>query len=131
MFRLADEIASMPERYQRCFALCIVERVLVAKSLFADGEENSLVNELAPIVDELWLMVSDNDVLAADAYERLREQINECRLPSHNDNQQFRFRDVCWIVKSVLKVFRGSEHSFEISRLGDAMASISISQHKY
>lgn len=64
--------------------------------------------------------------MAAETYERLREQVNECRPATENDDQEFRFRDICWILKSVLKVFRGKEHAFEIARLGDAIASVSF-----
>ena len=35
MLRLADDIEAMPERRQLGFALCVVERVLVANSMLA------------------------------------------------------------------------------------------------
>lgn len=126
MWPLADDIASLPELHQLCMALCVVERVLVTKSLLDDTDESSFTNSLTPVIDELWDIVINDAELPADTYERLRQQTNECRPATENDNPEFRLRDICWILKTVLKVFRGKEDAFEIARLGAVIASVSF-----
>ena len=61
MFQLADDISALGETRQLCMALAVIERVLVAKSLFADEGQHSSVNEIGSIVDDLWMMIARED----------------------------------------------------------------------
>ncbi|MCA9176529.1 MAG: hypothetical protein KDB14_18705 [Planctomycetales bacterium] len=125
MFRIADYIATLSETRQLCLSICVVERLLVAQSLVADGEGVALFSELSLVVDELWAMVVKREDMSLDRYDRMRGQINQCCPAAQDDHWQRQLRDSCWVLKVLLKVFRGREHTFELARLGDALASSS------
>ena len=125
MLDFADDIAGLSPALQRAFALSVVERLLIARSRFPVGNESDAVAGLFSIVDELWEKTTRDEELTADEQDAMRFDINAIRPHDHSDDPAFRLRNICWILKSVLNVYRDRDHAFEIARLGAEMAHCS------
>ena len=109
---------------QRVYALAIVERMVVVKSQYLNPHESQSFDLLLELMDELWQFLRNKDDLASDEYEQFRQRIDAAR-PSRESfaTTEFSLRNVYWMLKSALMVFRGREHAFEIGRQGFEMAT--------
>jgi len=123
MLHLAEQIDAMPLAHQQAFSLCATERMLVAKSHFVEPSESPSVNCMLSVIDDLWQFVINGKELTADEQGSLRLRINETRPPKQRLEGPFPLRDVCWMLKSVVNVFRDREHAYDIARLGQEMAT--------
>ncbi len=115
MLEIADQLDRLDHAEQLAFSLCVVDRMCAAKSHFLDPAESKSFADLQILTTEIWEHLLSGNEITSEEYEGLRTRINSARPPSVGS---FSLRNIFWILKSVLKVFRGREHAYEIARLG-------------
>lgn len=120
MLEIADELDRLDHAKQRAFALCIVERMCIAKSDILDPVESQSFADIHILIEEIWEYVREGIEMTSDEYEDLRIKTNSARPPAV---VSISMRDIFWTLKSTLKVFRGREHVYEIARLGIELVS--------
>ncbi len=123
IYILSDRLDSLSVQHQRAFALIAAERMFVARSLIIDRVDSSETGDFIQVMDQLWQLLIRDDEMSVDEHETYRLNINALRPSKLDDHKTFPLRDVCWILKSVLNVFRERDHAFEIGRLGLEMAT--------
>ena len=123
MLEIADQIDTMSLEYQQAYSLCVAERMFVVKSHFVEEFEAASIDGLLRVLDELWQYVIYEEEMAVDEQEKLRSIVNIARPSKQKNEDAFPVRDICWMIKSVLNVFRGREHAYEIARLGIELAT--------
>ena len=123
IYVLSDRLDALSVQHQRAFALIAAERMFVAGTLIINRVDSSEAGDFMQILDQLWQHLIRDDEMSVDEHEMYRLNINALRPSKLDDYKTFPLRDVYWIFKSVLNVFRERDHAFEIGRLGLEMAT--------